>query len=242
MSSKNKMFPRNPQPVTRPNSRSRASSLFAMVALFLLAAIFPNAAKAATEIPPSPTAQTAVTTTGPNLQFTLADFDGDHRPDQVNVQTGEANATGTSYWIDLQLSSTGEQSFPVNAASGGLQLSAQDVNGDESIDLVLTTTWLRKPVAIFLNNGHGIFTRIAAEAFPSAFRNQDFSVTAPADPDAKSLAESLPTRPDLAVIKARQQNPATQAARAPSARAINDATSTQLSASSRAPPFANFLQ
>jgi hypothetical protein len=112
---------------------------------------------------------TPVNSVRPTLPFAVADFDGDLRPDLADIQIGQSNASHTEYWIQLQLSAIGRQSILVVAPSGGLQISARDVNGDNVPDLVLTTTWLRKPVAIFLNDGHGGFSRVDPSFFPEAF-------------------------------------------------------------------------
>jgi hypothetical protein len=106
----------------------------------------------------------------PGLSFSIADFDGDLKPDLANVQAGKSDLTRTDYWIQLQLSAAGRQTFQIVAPIGGLQIVARDVNGDHSLDLVLTTAWLRQPVAILLNDGHGTFSRVEPTAFPEAFR------------------------------------------------------------------------
>jgi hypothetical protein len=110
-----------------------------------------------------------ITSPGPGLPFAIADFDGDRRPDVANVRAGN-NASGAStYWIQLQLSAAGRQSIQLDAPSGGLLIEARDVNGDNAVDLVLTTAWFRQPVAVLLNDGHGKFFRAAPASFPGAF-------------------------------------------------------------------------
>jgi hypothetical protein len=110
-----------------------------------------------------------LTSVGPSLSFTLADFDGDLRPDLADIQVGRSDVSLTDYWIHLQLSTAGHQTILVVAPSGGLQIAARDVNGDHALDLVLTTTWLRQPVAILLNDGHGGFSRVDPTVFPGVF-------------------------------------------------------------------------
>jgi hypothetical protein len=107
---------------------------------------------------------------GPGLPYAVADFDGDLRPDLADVQIGRSDVSLTDYWIRLQLSAAGRQSILVVAPSGGLQIDARDVNGDHALDLVLTTTWLRQPVAILLNDGRGNFSRVDPSAFPEVFK------------------------------------------------------------------------
>jgi hypothetical protein len=121
-------------------------------------------AAAGTDVPRAP-----ATSFGPSLSFSVADFDGDLRPDLASVQTGKSDDSRTDYWIQLQLSAAGRQTFQIVAPIGGLQIAARDVNGDHALDLVLTTTWLRQPVAILLNDGHGSFSRVDPTAFPEAF-------------------------------------------------------------------------
>lgn len=112
-----------------------------------------------------------VTTSGPAPQFAIADFDGDVRPDLASIQTGSnSSGTTTDYWIQLQLSAAGRQSIRVIGPVGGLWIEARDVNGDHAVDLVLTTAWFRRPVAILLNDGHGSFSQVEPSAFPEAFR------------------------------------------------------------------------
>jgi hypothetical protein len=109
--------------------------------------------------------------TGPGVRSALDDLDGDFRPDQIAVQTGASGFSGTEYWIELRLSTIGHQRIPVFSLPGGLQVVARDVNGNGSLDLVLTTTSLRLPVAVLLNDGHGQFTRVDPDAFPKAFQD-----------------------------------------------------------------------
>jgi hypothetical protein len=106
---------------------------------------------------------------GPGLPLAIADFDWDQLPDLAGVQVGRSDVGRTDYWIQLQLSANGPQTIRVIAPAGGLEISARDVNGDHAPDLVLTTSWFREPVAIFLNDGHGSFSRVDPTAFPEAF-------------------------------------------------------------------------
>jgi hypothetical protein len=105
----------------------------------------------------------------PGVAFAIADFDGDLLPDLISIQTGANGSAGTNYWIQLQLSAVGKQSIRLVAPMGGLSIEARDVNGDHAIDLVLATAWSRKPIAIFLNDGHGNFSRVEPADFPGVF-------------------------------------------------------------------------
>src|SRR5580658_6433589 len=145
----------------------------------------------------------SITSVGPGLQFALADFDGDHRPDLVGVQAGQGNVARTNYWIQLQLSAAGQQTISLVAPSGGLQVAARDVNGDRIPDLILTTTWFGQPVAIFINDGHGTFTRVETSAFPEAFRKSPTLWNGEVDLAADAVGVPPPSRAGVCIAVAR---------------------------------------
>ena len=116
------------------------------------------------------------TSLGPGLTFAIADFDGDRLPDFASVQSRQNRGASSDYSIQIYLSEVGRQSIPINGPAGGLLIEARDVDGDHSIDLVVSTALRRQPVAIFLNDGHGTFSRAAVAAFPRAFRECETSL------------------------------------------------------------------
>ena len=102
-------------------------------------------------------------------QFTIEDFDGDSRPDIATVQEGRSGAVDGHYRIKFQLSSGGSQNIDLTAPVGGLDLSSRDVNGDDFLDVVVTTAGTNRPVAILLNNGAGKFTSVRAVGVSGSF-------------------------------------------------------------------------
>jgi hypothetical protein len=162
----------------RPFSRHFASVRF--LCRFLCLLCFAGFLSAGT----APAAQVAIApsaSVGPDLSFSVADFDGDSRPDLASVQAGRSDSLRTNYWIQLQLSATGRQTFRIVAPVGGLAIVSRDVNGDHAPDLVLTTAWLDQPVAILLNDGHGNFSQVEPAAFPEAFSECKTSWNSPSD-------------------------------------------------------------
>ena len=150
--------------LTRTFTTKRLVALRALIFLLFLG-VPAGAAQAGTDVQPAP-----ATSPGPGLPFAIADFDGDFHPDLASIQSGPNNSGSANYSIQLQLTTTGLlQSIQLIAPAGGLSIAARDVNGDGAIDLVLTTAWLRQPVAIFLNDGHGTFSRVEPADFPKAF-------------------------------------------------------------------------
>jgi hypothetical protein len=104
-------------------------------------------------------------------QFAIEDFDGDSRPDIATVSDGANGAAKNHYQITFQLSRGGSQNIDLSAPVGGLDLSSRDVNGDDFLDVVVTTAGTNRPVAVLLNDGAGTFTASDPSAFPGAFRN-----------------------------------------------------------------------
>lgn len=106
-------------------------------------------------------------------EFAIGDFDGDRIPDLATVEASPKSARGDSrYSIRLQLTSGAAQVFGVTAPAGGLQIVAQDLNGDNALDVLVRTPWQHKAVAVLLNDGHGNFTLTDPGAFPGSIQDQ----------------------------------------------------------------------
>lgn len=106
---------------------------------------------------------------GLNANFAIGDFDGDRKPDLATVEAQKGNSSNTTrYSIRVQLTAGGAQVFGVTAPAGGLRIVAADVNGDNALDVLVSTAWLNRQVAVLLNDGHGNFTLVDPAAFPLA--------------------------------------------------------------------------
>ena len=155
-------------PITVPGDRHPTPRCLirSMFLLLLLGLVVANAA-ANSDVQKVP-----VSSVGPGQPFAIADFDGDVRPDLASIQAGSSSSGTTDYWIQLRLTTASrQQCIRLVAPAGGLWIEARDVNGDHAIDLVFSTAWLRRPVAILLNDGHGSFSRVEPATFPEAFNN-----------------------------------------------------------------------
>jgi hypothetical protein len=153
----------------RRHHRAPSPLLLWLSSLLLVALTGLGTARAAAIPPESANSVAPSASNEPGSQFAIADFDGDLRPDLASVQVGQSGAAASTYWIHLQFSMAGRQSISLIAPAGGLRIEALDVNGDHAIDLVLATAWGSQPVAVFLNDGHGSFSRAETGAFPEAF-------------------------------------------------------------------------
>jgi hypothetical protein len=171
------------------------------------------------------------------LPFAVADFDGDLRPDLASVEVGRSDFFGTDYWIHLQLSAIGRQTILVVAPAGGIQISARDVNGDDALDLVLTTRWLKQPVAILLNDGHGGFSRADNGAYPEAFGESSTNWDSTSDRFEGALGVPQQQRADISLDEARRERLRSRTGCVPLFRLGFLRNPAILFPQSRAPPF-----
>ena len=141
---------------------SAISAVFAFLCVILGFAACGNAASTGPQSWPVSSAQAT-------SQFAIADFDGDNRPDLATVQVGHSRSWDTHYWIAFQLSRGPRQILGITAPTGGLRITSRDVNGDSFPDVVVTTAWTNRPVAVLLNDGQGNFRSSSPSAFPGAF-------------------------------------------------------------------------
>lgn len=128
--------------------------------------------------------------------FTIADFDGDQKPDLVSIEM-ESSRTPQAirYSIRFRLTLGNSQTFGVDAPAGGLQLATKDVNGDSIPDVLVSTTWQHQEVAILLNDGHGNFKLADPSSFPVAKSQESRSLDSAASPGWRSLAIVKTDRP-----------------------------------------------
>lgn len=172
------------------------------------------------------------------MPVALGDFDGDSRPDVATVQMGQASPSHARYWILFQFSSGLRQSIGVTAPVGGLQIAPRDVNGDNRLDLVVSTAWLNEPVAVLLNDGHGNFSLHDANSFSASIWASQTCV-ASQDMQVKDAFVVLP-RP---LTGDRSQNQASLPPQAVSNRRVCESSpgepfSIVISVLGRAPPAA----
>jgi hypothetical protein len=100
----------------------------------------------------------------------VADFDGDGRSD-VAVSRLQDHVNGTyRYRVDIALTGGAPSSFLVSSADArfGLHVTAIDVDGDKDLDLVISSAIDQRPIGVWINDGHGTFTKSDSAAFPES--------------------------------------------------------------------------
>ena len=126
------------------------------------------------------------------MHFAIADLDGDRQPDLAIVEPESQREAGNKYWIRLHFGGGMESAIAVNAPAGGLRLSARDVNGDDSIDLVVSTELDAKIIEVLINDGHGNFSVAEPGSYAASAKEGTVFLQPPlqASADLFSLAQS----------------------------------------------------
>jgi hypothetical protein len=106
--------------------------------------------------------------------FAIADLDGDLLPDLAVVEVESQRSVKTNYSIRLKLSAGTQPAISVNAPSGGLTLTARDVNGDDTLDLIVTSVLDARVIVVLLNDGHGRFSVAKSGAYAIATESDVF--------------------------------------------------------------------
>jgi hypothetical protein len=117
-------------------------------------------------------------------RFVFADLDGDQKPDLALVEMQSQRSAKTNYSIHVKLSAGAESAIGINAPIGGLRVAARDVNGDDNLDLVVTSNLDGHFIEVLLNDGRGNFSEAAPGDFPQLENECDVVLSGPAGPQA----------------------------------------------------------
>lgn len=94
-----------------------------------------------------------------------ADFDNDSRPDgAVLSKAGWLNGQRL-FRIDLHLTAGKDASIDFHSVETDLEIAAVDVNRDGAPDIVVERPLTHQRVEVFLNDGYGVFQRVASNSF-----------------------------------------------------------------------------
>ena len=117
-------------------------------------------------------------TTNPytGARFVFADLDGDEKPDLALVELQGQRSANANYSIRVKLSQGQESAVGVNGPLGGLKVAARDVNGDDNVDLVVTSNLDGRFVEVLLNDGRGNFSAAAPGEFAELNESDDGSI------------------------------------------------------------------
>jgi hypothetical protein len=130
-----------------------------------------------------------------DIRFVFADLDGDQKPDLALIETQSRRSAKTNYSIRIKLSAGPESAVGVNGPMGGLQVAARDVNGDDYVDLIVTSNLDVHFVQVLLNDGRGNFSPAGRGDYAQLESENHESLQAPvaSQADRTTLATTRPT-------------------------------------------------
>ena len=104
-----------------------------------------------------------------------ADFDGDAKPDLIELRRTI---------LELRLSSGKELRFAslLDAGTPGAEIVVVDLDGDNDLDIVVWNRFLKQHSDIWLNDGEGVFSRSATRDFSFPFDRGYWSQSPALDP------------------------------------------------------------
>jgi hypothetical protein len=107
----------------------------------------------------------------PAMGLAMADFTGDALPDIATAKLVSLDSSCAHYWIEVRLTQGHGQVLRLTAPLGGLLIIPRDVSGDGNLDLIVRSAQSHDPVAVFLNDGSGHFSKAEADSFAGALHD-----------------------------------------------------------------------
>ncbi len=131
-----------------------------------------------------------------DIRFVFADLDGDQKPDLALIETQSRRSAKTNYSIHIKLSAGPESAVGVNGPMGGLRVAARDVNGDDYLDLIVTSNLDVHFIQVLLNDGRGNFSPAGRGDYDQLEVENHESFEAPAGDQADRSTLSTTRPPD----------------------------------------------
>jgi hypothetical protein len=89
--------------------------------------------------------------------WVLSDLNGDQNIDLATARTGRHDANGYAQEVSVSLGAFQQTSFRFLSPGAIVELSSQDVDGDDDGDLVVFEPLSSQPIGVWLNDGRGSF-------------------------------------------------------------------------------------
>lgn len=173
-----------------------------------------------------------------------ADFDGDNKPDgAILLDPNWLRPQSSFRTIEVHFTDRRNTDLTFQSSEHDLTISALDVNGDGTIDIVVEQSFTHKRLHVWLNDGLGRFRKVRAETFPSTEkRDQERLESPPQQPDCPAFCLPSQRGPEVASLTA---GPLLYLSLSYTAQTLRAGTPIRLGAlapnSQRAPPLARSL-
>ena len=149
--------------------------------------------------------------------WVLSDLNGDQNVDLATARSGLHDANGYAQEVSVTLGAFQQTSFHFQSPGAAVELSSQDVDGDDDGDLVVFEPLSRQPIGVWINDGSGSFhegrladfRKLWSDQPGSAWRNQlqPLPLFAVSDERTQSLAPSASAvAPEPVIIHPAWQN------------------------------------
>jgi hypothetical protein len=89
--------------------------------------------------------------------WVLSDLNGDQKVDLATARSGHHDANGYAQEVSITLGAFQQTSFRFLSPGAIVELSSQDVDGDDDGDLVVFSPLSSQPIGVWLNDGRGSF-------------------------------------------------------------------------------------
>jgi hypothetical protein len=89
--------------------------------------------------------------------WVLADLNGDQNVDLATARSGRHDANGYAQEVRVTLGAFQQTSFRFLSPGATVELSSQDVDGDDDGDLVVFEPLSSQPIGVWINDGAGSF-------------------------------------------------------------------------------------
>ena len=145
----------------------------------------------------------SIPTPSAGASWTLGDFDGDGLADLLTSSIETLGPSGYGHRIQIRSGSGAAigASFQVFGSTPGLTLLARDIDGDHDLDLIVTNSYSNRPIGIWINDGHGVFTQAGESSYSaSIWISPAASFTTPGAAPRRTLSCVHERRPPAAVL------------------------------------------
>jgi hypothetical protein len=89
--------------------------------------------------------------------WVLADLNGDQRVDLATARSGRHEANGYAQEVSVTLGAFQQTTFRFLSPGATVELSSQDVDGDDDGDLIIFEPLSSQPIGVWINDGAGTF-------------------------------------------------------------------------------------